>query len=144
MAVGENFIINRIEYGEGEDMNTTVIQETIHQYSNSKVEFYYYKQPVVKKLEPSFGLTKGGTHIEISGAWFGYRPEYGVVPHCKIGDKISRAKYFSTVRIVCTSAPNDDINTLYPVSVSLNGVDFIDTGFTFRFFEQPKLYEMTP
>jgi hypothetical protein len=87
---------------------------------------------------------RGGTHIEISGAWFAYRPEYGVVPHCKIGNKITRAQYFSTVRIVCISSPNDDINTLYPVQVSLNGVDFVDTGFTFRYFEQPKLTDMTP
>jgi len=48
------------------------------------------------------------------------------------------------VRIVCVSTPNDDINTIFPVSVSLNGVDFVDTGFSFRFFEQPKLYDMTP
>jgi len=30
------------------------------------------------------------------------------------------------------------------VSVSLNGVDFVDTGFTFRYYEQPILYKMTP
>ena len=36
--------------------------------------------------------------------------EYGIVPHCKIGPKVVRAKFFSTVRIVCMSPPNDDIN----------------------------------
>lgn len=98
----------------------------------------------MRKIEPSFGLTRGGTHLEISGAWFAYRPEYGVVPHCMIGDKVVRAQFISTVRIVCLTAPNDDINTLFPVSVSLNGVDFVDTGFTFRYFEQPKLIDMAP
>lgn len=39
-----------------------------------------------------------------------YMPEYGIVPHCKIGPKVVRAKFFSTVRIVCMSPPNDDIN----------------------------------
>jgi hypothetical protein len=108
------------------------------------VEFYYYKSPVVKKVEPSFGLTRGGTHIEVSGAWFAYRPEYGVVPHCMIGDKVVRAQFISTVRLVCLSPPNEDINALFPVSVSLNGVDFVDSGFTFRYFEQPKLIDMAP
>lgn len=95
-------------------------------------------------MEPSFGLTKGGTQIEISGAWFAYRPEYGVVPHCMIGDKIVRAQYFSTVRITCVTTPNDDINSLFPIKVSLNGLDFVDTGFTFRYFEQPTLIDMSP
>lgn len=89
-------------------------------------------------------MTRGGSRIEISGAWFAYKPEYGVIPHCKFGDKVVRARFFSTVRIICHSPPNDDINQLYPVSVSLNGVDFVDSGFTFRYYEQPTLYRMTP
>ena len=74
------------------------------------MEYYYYQQPVVKKVEPKSGLTRGGTKIEISGAWFAYKPEYGVVPHCKIGDKVSRAIFSSTVRILCRTPPNEDIN----------------------------------
>ena len=124
--------------------NVTTVTETIYQYSNAKVEFYYYQQPVVKKTEPSLGLTRGATRIELSGAWFAFRPEYGVIPHCKIGDRVIRAQFLSTVRIVCVTPPNEDINTLFPISVSLNGVDFVDTGFTFRYFEQPRLIDMAP
>ncbi len=93
---------------------------------------------------PKSGLTRGGTRIEISGAWFKYMPEYGIVPHCKIGDKVSRAQFFSTVRIVCMAPPNDDINQLYAVQVSLNGVDFLDSGYKFHYYEQPILYGMSP
>jgi IPT/TIG domain len=64
-----------------------------------------------------------------------YRPEYGVVPHCKIGDKVTRAAFWSTVRIVCTAPPNDNINGLLKISVSLNGVDFVDSGFKFHYYE---------
>jgi hypothetical protein len=140
LSVGEQFKINRTEYlslpeDDPAKVNGTTQTETLYQFSDSKVEFYYYKSPVVKKTEPSIGLTRGGTRIELSGAWFSYRPEYGVIPHCKIGDKIIRAQFISTVRIVCVTPPNDDINTLYPISVSLNGVDFVDTGFSFRYFE---------
>ena len=31
-----------------------------------------------------------------------------------------------------------------PVHVSLNGVDFVDTGFTFSYYTQPELYEISP
>lgn len=116
MAVGENFQINRTTYPTLEDndesisVNGTVSLETVYQYSDSKVEFYYYQQPVTRKVEPTIGLTRGGTKLEISGAWFSYKPEYGVIPHCKIGDKIVRAQFVSTVRIVCMTPPNDDIN----------------------------------
>jgi hypothetical protein len=99
---------------------------------------------VVKKVEPKSGLTRGGTKIEVSGAWFKYKPEYGIVPHCMIGDKITRAKFFSTVRIVCVSPPNDNINSMFPLKVSLNGVDFVDSGYTFHYYEQPILYSMSP
>jgi hypothetical protein len=60
----------------------------------------------VKKVEPTSGTTEGGTPIEISGAWFDYKIEYGLIPHCKIGDKIVRATFYSTVRIVCVAPPN--------------------------------------
>ena len=39
-------------------------------FTESPVEYYYYHQPVVKKVQPTIGLTTGGTPIEISGAWF--------------------------------------------------------------------------
>jgi enterochelin esterase-like enzyme len=80
-------------------------------------------------MQPKAGLLKGGTAVSIVGAWFKYMPEYGVVPHCKFGDKIVRANFDSTVRIVCYAPPATDLGVYYPVSVSLNGVDWIDTGF---------------
>lgn len=60
---------------------------------SSNLEFYYYRSPVVKKVEPISGLAKGGTLISITGAWFQYLPEYGVVPFCKIGDTVVRATF---------------------------------------------------
>lgn len=89
-------------------------------------------------------MTTGGTPIEISGAWFDERLDYGVIPYCMIGDKIIRAKYFSTVRIVCYSPPNDNIAAAVPVKVSLNGVDFVDSGFTFSYYTQPVLEGLDP
>ena len=100
------------------------------------VEYYYYKSPIVAKIEPRAGLATGGTPIEISGAWFDNKVEYGLIPHCKIGEKVVRASFHSTVRIICTTPPNDYIYAPLPVKVSLNGVDWVDTGFTYSYYEQ--------
>jgi len=60
-------------------------------------------------MHPTHGLTIGGTQVQVSGFDFRYFPEYGVVPHCKFGDQIVRGYFDSSVRIVCTSPPNDVI-----------------------------------
>jgi len=61
-----------------------------------------------------------------------------------IGDKIIRATFFSTVRIVCYAPPNDNIVAALPVKVSLNGVDFVDSGFFFSYYTQPELIGLSP
>jgi hypothetical protein len=66
-------------------------------------------------------------------------PEYGVVPHCKFGDKVVRAQFDSTVRIVCTIPPGDDLGVILPFEVSLNGVDFTDSGLKFSYYDIPVL-----
>jgi hypothetical protein len=72
-----------------------------HDYLPSSVEFYEYKKETVKSIRPTRGLSTGGTNVEVVGLDFRYMPEYGLVPHCKFGDKIVRAKFDSNVRIVC-------------------------------------------
>ena len=108
------------------------------------VEYYYYIQPVVKKVEPYTGLVQGGTELEISGAWFDHKPEYGVIPQCKVGEKVIRATFISTVRIVCYTPPNDNTLVPLPVKVSLNGVDWVDTGAKFSYYRQPEIFDMSP
>ena len=99
---------------------------------------------MVKKVQPTSGLTTGGTPIEVSGAWFDQRLEYGVIPYCKIGDKIVRAQFFSTVRIVCMSPPNDNLNACLPILVSLNGVDWVNTETCFGYYTNPEITNMFP
>jgi hypothetical protein len=71
--------------------------------SAKHVTFYYYRQPIVKKVEPLLGLPEGGTPISITGAWFDEKIEYGVFPFCRIGGVLGKAKFFSTTKIVCIS-----------------------------------------
>ena len=68
MSVGEQITINKTVYKEVTDEATghvsiqpVIETDHIYQLGNSKVEYYYYKQPIVKKIEPNAGLVAGGT-----------------------------------------------------------------------------------
>jgi hypothetical protein len=45
---------------------------------------------------------------------------------------------------VCKTPPSNDISTPSSVFVSLNGVNWVDTKFTFSYYERPILEEVQP
>jgi IPT/TIG domain len=115
-----------------------------YKFTDSYTEFKTYRQPIVKKIFPNIGLTEGGTAIELSGAWFDQQLEFDLMPYCKIGQKVVRGQFISSVRIVCVTPPNDNIIQQQPVYVSLNGINWVDTGFFFSYYVQPVLLGITP
>ena len=91
----------------GMKVNQTLVNDHIfYDYDPSAVEFYQYPQPTMMFKHPNYGVDIGGTQVEIVGYSFLYKAEYGIVPHCKFGEKIVRAYFDSTVRLVCNSPPN--------------------------------------
>lgn len=104
----------------------------------------YYKQPTIKNIHPHGGPLRGGTQIVIEGADFEYLPEYGIVPHCQIGDKIVEARFESTVRILCTAPPGDDIDSKIPIKVANNGENFLETGKYFHYYKDPVIKTIEP
>lgn len=116
----------------------------IYSYDPSSVEFYASRVPNVLKIFPSAGYVKGGTFVEILGTWFDYAPQYGIVPHCKFGNTIVRAHFDSTVRLVCQSPAVQGTNAVLDFEVSLNGVDWTYTNFTFAYIEEPKMEKIYP
>lgn len=142
-----------IEVGMNEKLNYTRKTEddlsiqsqwTLYNYEPSAVEFYTYKEPMVQKMHPTSGLTKGGTQVEVIGSWFRYMPEYGIVPHCKFGDKVVRARFDSSVRLVCPSPANSNTTARLPFEISLNGVDWSSTGFHYSYYEEPIMTDIYP
>jgi len=116
----------------------------IHDYGPSYMEYYYYKQPKVKDMWPHAGTTLGGTRLIIRGCWFKYLPEYGVIPYAKIGNKVARCQFESTVRIVCPTPANNDTDSLMQVGISLNGVDFGMTDFYYHYYVSPIIKDISP
>lgn len=142
-----------VEVGVDEVLNYTATaadgthstqQWVLYNYEPSSVEFYSYREPEVQKMHPTSGLTKGGTFVEVIGTWFRYMPEYGIVPHCRFGDKIVRAHFDSSVRLVCQSPANSNVTARLPFDVSLNGVDWSNTGFEYSYYEEPIMTGIQP
>jgi hypothetical protein len=111
---------------------------------SDNLEFYFYREPMVKKIEPTSGLTSGGTKLEVTGAWFDEKPEYGVFPFCKIGNHVIRGQFIQTNRIICKTPPSEDTGQPSAVQVSLNGVDFTDSGFSFSYYQKPVIVDIQP
>lgn len=105
-----------------------------NQYIHTNYEYYYYKQPMIQSFSPHGSIVSGGTEVLVVGAWFQNKPEYGVKPFCKFGNKIVEGTFLSTVRITCVSPPNDKINVKVPFDVSLNGVDFTNSDLKFTYY----------
>lgn len=135
-----------LENGIDEVLNRDAGQTpwTIYTYEPSSVEFYAYRVPNVLKMFPSAGYSKGGTKVEVLGTWFDYAPQYGIVPHCKFGSTVVRAHFDSTVRLVCQSPPSPGTNAKLDFEVSLNGIDWTYTNFTFAYFDEPKMVGLYP
>jgi hypothetical protein len=74
---------------------------------------------------------------------FSYYPEYGVVPLCRFGGKVVKAQFDSTVKIICETPQSKPAVDL-PFEVSLNGVDWSETGFSFTFFDEPVMKTYSP
>jgi len=105
-----------------------------NQFIHTNYEFYYYKQPMIQSFSPHGSIVTGGTDVLVVGAWFQNKPEYGVKPFCRFGQKIVEGTFLSTVRILCTSPPSEKINVRVPFDISLNGVDFTNSGLQFTYY----------
>lgn len=116
----------------------------LHYYGPSALEYYYYQQPTLKDMKPKGGPTTGGTLLIIRGAWFKYMPEYGVIPYVKIGDKVMKCEFESTVRILCRTPPSNNTEGRLPVTVGLNGIDFGPNVAYFNYYYPPVIDDISP
>jgi hypothetical protein len=68
---------------------------------------------------------------------------YGVFPFCRFGGIIVRGRFIATTRIQCTSPQTTQSNAV-KIEVSLNAVDWVDTGHDFGYYNKPTLNSITP
>ena len=103
-------------------------------FIHTNFEYYYYRQLYIEGFYPSGSISTGGAKVMVIGAWFQYKPEYGVRPYCKFGDEVVEGEYLSNVRIVCEAPPSAKEFIKVPFSVSLNGEDWVEAEKPFRYY----------
>ena len=103
-------------------------------YIHTNFEYYYYHQVYVEGFSPKGSVVTGGANVSVIGAWFDYKPEYGVEPYCHFGEKKVKGIFHDTVRISCTSPPYEHSNVKVPFGVSLNGNDVFYTEKPFAYY----------
>ena len=131
----------KVQYQSGN--NETVVENTFN-YLNSREEFYYYKEPTIRRVEPHSGWYTGGTMIEIEGSDFFTLPDYLCVPRCRFGTKEVVAEYISSVKIRCVTPLYDIPNAKVKLEFSLNGFDWRYSGTEFAFIVPPKILSIAP
>ena len=103
-------------------------------FIHTNFEYYYYRQVYIEGFYPSGSISTGGVNVMVIGAWFQYKPEYGLRPFCKFGDKVVEGEYLSNVRISCIAPASEKEFNRVPLYVSLNGEDWIKAEKPFRYY----------
>ena len=103
-------------------------------FIHTNFEYYYYRQIYIEGFYPSGSISTGGAKVMVIGAWFQYKPEYGLRPFCKFGDEVVEGEFLSNVRISCTAPPSEKEFNRVPFYVSLNGEDWLEAEKPFRYY----------
>ena len=106
----------------------------VNNFIHTNFEYYYYRQIYIDSYYPSGSISTGGAKVMVIGAWFQNKPQYGVKPFCKFGDKVVEGEFISTVRIICEAPPSEKEFVKVPFSVSLNGENWVEAKKPFRYY----------
>jgi hypothetical protein len=113
-------------------------------YTNDKMLYLYYKEPVIKYIYPHGGPNTGGTEVEVAGAWYINYPSMGATPRAMFGDIMVDCRFYNTVRIFCTSPPRPGFVGRVPFEISFNGVDWTESGEQFTYYGVPYITSLHP
>lgn len=91
----------------------------------------------VTLLSPYQGIASGGTVVELRGNFF-----FSGLTVCRFGSDSVAATYVNSSSLLCVSPPSPP--GVYPVSVSMDGEHFEDTGLSFRYLEEMQILSLTP
>ena len=101
--------------------------------------FEYVPNPRISFATPIEGSVRGGTRIYIHGEYFLNASSLA----CKIAGNVVKATYFNDTSISCVT-PFAGFPHSAAISVSVNGIDFVDTGLEFLFRDDPAIFTILP
>lgn len=90
-------------------------------YTNDRLLYLYYPDPVIKYIFPHGGPNTGGTEVELSGAWYINYPSMGATPRAMFGNIVVDCRFYDTVRLYCISPAKPGFVGPVPLELSFNG-----------------------
>ena len=122
------------------------------QNSLENIEYVYYDEPQVSRLEPARGADTGGTTVNIRGQnfnpLFNINKKYGWNnlndTLCRFGNlSITVGNVISSTEIQCVSPPSYEDREV-AVEITLNTREWTDDGILFTYYHPPFVYGITP
>ncbi len=115
-------------------------------FSFTRLQFMYEAVKVVSRLIPNRGPSTGDTVVRVQGAVFN---NYTDGIHCKFGDAIVPAVWYSAEEVLCTSPALDSsfnhvVSNYVPVEVTFNDQDYTSSGVLFEYHPQLLVYGVYP
>ena len=123
---------------------------------DADLAFYHYADEAIESVEPNLGPESGGTVVSIRGRNFQDLPTLS----CKVGASTVPAIFQNSGHVLCKVPPMtkalrpvdglgiDDSLVSTCITVSNNGIDWLDTGFeasaSFSYYTEPHLDSLYP
>lgn len=128
--------------------NETKLVVTLGSTVSSLLDFKYVNTPFVHAIEPRTGVYTTQLTVQVHGD--GFEPDMTIL--CQFGDSlapVSLGRVISTDLVECslkTSTVNKGTqpSTRLPLSLSIDGADYFDTGFSFELFQPALLIDVIP
>lgn len=107
-------------------------------FSSEFMLFTYDRRTTITTLNPSTGVTSGGTEVLVIGEHF----LNSTTARCKFGTVVVPAKFVTDQSMVCTTPPNP--SGTVSVEITFNGADFSFSGAVFTYYPQARVDSIWP
>ncbi|CEL91709.1 unnamed protein product [Vitrella brassicaformis CCMP3155] len=109
-------------------------------FSSERLPFTLLPTPAITHIHPAIGPKEGGTTMTITGS---HLMADGAVTECSFIDTKVRAEQVTATSVVCRTPPLTKSGPV-PLSVTLNGVDFVASPVPFFSYQGAKLHRVSP
>eukprot|EP00331_Platyophrya_macrostoma_P024251 CAMPEP_0176452896 /NCGR_PEP_ID=MMETSP0127-20121128/28863_1 /TAXON_ID=938130 /ORGANISM="Platyophrya macrostoma, Strain WH" /LENGTH=1801 /DNA_ID=CAMNT_0017841547 /DNA_START=33 /DNA_END=5438 /DNA_ORIENTATION=+ len=118
-------------------------------WRSTGTNFTFISPPKITGVSPSSGTSAGGTILTIVGTGFmdltGHPGEFVCIfESSKLGRRLRTPITFkNSSTVVCTTPGGWGSGTLASVGISYNGIDTVDTGVKFKFYQIDRVYPIS-
>lgn len=123
--------------GTENTISTLVITYGAGHETVGKLDFYYYRQPILERISPTHGHAMGRRGLSIFGKQFSFSGDTRV----RFGSTGVPATFVSPSELRCVAPPLSPGS--FHVSISFNGIDFTEEQGAYVYTVQPMVTDMS-